>query len=101
MLKIKSLCVFKLALTILVIFNAAGQTVVEIKGNQFYINGDNTIIESGNVLANILTLKLKKSILANKITYLDSKNWNQNNILWGENGIAALTFYEVPVMKID
>ena len=69
--------------------------------NQFYINGDNTIIESGNVLANILTLKLKKSILANKITYLDSKNWNQNNILWGENGIAALTFYEVPVMKID
>ena len=34
MLKIKSLYVFKLALTILVIFNASGQTVVEIKGNQ-------------------------------------------------------------------
>jgi hypothetical protein len=42
MLKMKSLYVFKLALTILVIFNAAGQTVVEIKGNQFYINGSPT-----------------------------------------------------------
>ena len=69
--------------------------------NQFYINGDNTIVESGNVLGNILNLKFKKSITVKKISYLDSKNWNQNNILWGQNRIAALTFYDVPVMEID
>lgn len=67
--------------------------------NQFYLDGDNTQVESGNTFGNILTLKLKKSIPVNKITYLDSKKWNQSNILWGENGIAALTFYDVPVIR--
>ena len=67
--------------------------------NQFYLDGDNTLVESGNTLDNKLTLKIKKPIPVNKITYLDSKKWNQNNILWGENGIAALTFYEVSVME--
>jgi hypothetical protein len=69
--------------------------------NQFYLDGDNTQVEAGITIGNTLTLKLKKPIPVNKITYLDSKKWNQNNILWGKNGIAALTFYEVSVIHIN
>ena len=69
--------------------------------NQFYLDGDNSQVESGNTTGNKLILKLKKPIQVNKVTYLDSKKWNQNNILWGKNGIAALTFYDVPVMRIN
>jgi hypothetical protein len=35
--------------------------------------------------------------MAKSLTYLDSANWNQDRLLRGENGIAALTFCEVPI----
>jgi len=34
---------------------------------------------------------------AQRLTYLDSSAWSQSNLLRGENGIAALTFCEVPI----
>ena len=31
------------------------------------------------------------------ITYLDSASWSPENLLYGKNGIAALTFCDVPI----
>ena len=45
----------------------------------------------------IKTLELSEPASAQKITYLDSKTWSQENLLWGLNGIAALTFFEVTI----
>lgn len=64
---------------------------------QFYLDGAGGKVAAGSVQGNILTLKLRESSSALKITYLDSKLWSQDNLLWGENGIAALTFWEVGI----
>ncbi|MBL8762085.1 MAG: hypothetical protein JNL50_12365, partial [Phycisphaerae bacterium] len=42
-------------------------------------------------------LKLKAPSTARHITYLKEAKWSQDLLLVGENGIAALTFCEVPV----
>ena len=42
-------------------------------------------------------LKLKNRSNAETVTYLDSANWNPDNLLYGKNGLAALTFCEVPI----
>jgi hypothetical protein len=44
-----------------------------------------------------LTLKLKEPGKATKITYLKEVSWNQEALLLGANGIAALTFCNVPI----
>jgi hypothetical protein len=49
------------------------------------------------VAGNVLTLMLKQASTAETITYLDSKSWSQDRLLDGANGIAALTFCEVPI----
>jgi sucrose-6-phosphate hydrolase SacC (GH32 family) len=33
------------------------------------------------------------------VTYLDSDSWSPENVLFGENGIAALTFCDVPIER--
>jgi len=63
---------------------------------QFYLN-DAAKFTTGAVSGNVLTLKLAATTTAAKITYLDSKSWSQKTLLRGENGLAALTFCEVPV----
>ena len=45
-----------------------------------------------------MTLKLAAPSAAKTITYLDSSAWSQKTLLRGENGIAALTFCEVPLL---
>jgi hypothetical protein len=64
---------------------------------QFYLDGQRGQVVSGRVAGNGVTLKLAAPTAANTITYLDSKQWNQETLLRGENGIAALTFCEVPM----
>ena len=44
-----------------------------------------------------VTLQLSGASKARKITYLDGKTWSQITLLRGENGIAALTFCDVPI----
>jgi hypothetical protein len=66
---------------------------------QFYLDGQKDKIASGSVSGDILTLKLKKPSTATLITYLKEVAWNQDTLLVGENGIAALTFCEVPIEK--
>ena len=55
-------------------------------------------IDSGSVAGNLLTLKLKGESRATKVTYLDSRSWSEKNLLMGGNGIAALTFWNVPIL---
>ena len=66
---------------------------------QFYLEGISGELISGSVANNIITLKLKNSSNAKTITYLESKSWNGNNLLQGVNGIAALTFCNVPILS--
>jgi hypothetical protein len=65
--------------------------------NQFYFDGESGKVASGTATGNILTLKLASPSKAKAITYLDSKAWSQSTLLRGANGIAALTFCEVPI----
>ena len=66
--------------------------------SQFYLDGEANNVTSGSVSGKVITLKLKGASAAKKIMYLDSKSWNENNLLNGENGIAALTFCDVPIL---
>ncbi len=65
--------------------------------SQFYLDGQKDKIASGSVAGNVLTLKLKERLKERTITYLKEANWSQDSLLWGENGIAALTFCEVQI----
>ena len=64
---------------------------------QFYLDGEKGQVVSGSVTGNVLTLKLKEASAAKKITYLKEITWNQDTLLNGANGLAALTFCEVPL----
>jgi len=66
---------------------------------EFSLDGEVGQIASGTVNKNVLTLKLNGTSAAKTITYLDSKAWSQDRLLLGENGIAALTFCEVPLKE--
>jgi hypothetical protein len=67
--------------------------------SEFYLDGESGKVASGTVSGNVVTLKLKEASPAQKLTYLDSKSWNQSRLLRGENGIAALTFCDVPILS--
>ncbi|MCK4786859.1 MAG: hypothetical protein KAV87_24090, partial [Desulfobacteraceae bacterium] len=67
--------------------------------SEFYLDGVANNITSGAVSGKVIILKLKEASSAQKITYLDSKSWSQDRLLCGENGIAALTFCDVPISK--
>jgi hypothetical protein len=62
---------------------------------QFYLDGEKGQVASGSVSGNLLTLKLKEASAATKITYLKEIEWNQDTLLNGANGLAALTFCDV------
>ncbi len=64
---------------------------------QFYLDGKKDMVAKGSVNGNVITLQLKSPATAAKITYLKEMNWNQNDLILGSNGIAALTFCDVPI----
>ena len=64
---------------------------------QFYLDGEKGKVASGAVSGNVLTLKLNGASAAQKITYLKESQWSQNDLVIGSNGIAALTFCDVPL----
>ena len=64
---------------------------------QFYLDGEKNKVASGSVRGNVLTLKLQEGFTAKTITYLKELAWSQDKLLNGANGIAALTFCEVPI----
>lgn len=65
--------------------------------SEFYLDGLKGKVASGSVAGNILRLKLGEPATATKVSYLDSRSWSEGNILLGTNGIAALTFWQVPI----
>jgi hypothetical protein len=65
--------------------------------SEFYLDGEKGRIASGSAAGNVVTLKLNSASPAATITYLDGASWNPKNLLRGANGIAALTFCEVPL----
>ena len=67
--------------------------------SQFYLDGAAGKVASGAVSGNVLTLKLKDASTARKITYLKEIAWSQDKLLFGANGIAALTFCNVPILS--
>ncbi len=70
---------------------------IEALTGQFYLDGEKDKIASGRVTGNVLTLKLKAASTAQTITYLKEIAWNQDTLLLGASGLAALTFCEVPI----
>lgn len=66
---------------------------------QFYLDGEKDKFSSGALKGNTLTLKLKAASTAKNITYLKESAWSQEKLLIGVNGIAALTFCNVPISK--
>ncbi len=66
--------------------------------SQFYLDGQKGQVASGRADGKTIRLKLRGPSKAEKITYLDSASWSQDNLLYGQNGVAALTFWGVPVL---
>ncbi len=66
---------------------------------EFYLDGAGGEVASGAAAGNMLTLALKKPSAAGAITYLEDASWNHESILRGANGIAALTFCQVPILR--
>ncbi len=64
---------------------------------QIYLDGEKDKVASGSLKGNVLTLKLKEPSTATRVTYLKESSWSQDKLLIGANGIAALTFCNVPV----
>ncbi len=65
--------------------------------SQFYLDGEPGLVAGGATQANTLVLKLKSASTAKTVTYLKETRWSQDELLLGENGLAALTFCEVPI----
>jgi hypothetical protein len=65
--------------------------------SQFYVDGKEGKVASGAVSGNVVRLKLAAAATAKTITYLVDRTWDPKNLLYGKNGIAALTFCEVPL----
>jgi len=74
-----------------------GVVWLESLATQFYLDGEPDRIASGSAKSSTLTLKLKSPATAKTITYLQEKKWSQDTLLLSENGLAALTFCEVPI----
>jgi hypothetical protein len=64
---------------------------------QFYLEGGAGKVATGAVSGKVLTLKLAAPCSAKTITYLVDRKWDPKNLLYGKNGIAALTLCDVPL----
>jgi hypothetical protein len=64
---------------------------------EFRLDGKPGQVERGGAEGRLVRLQLTAASDARRISYLDSAAWNPDNLLVGENGLAALTFWEVPI----
>jgi hypothetical protein len=71
---------------------------IDSVANHIYLDGAKARIASGTASGKTLTLKLAVPTQAQRITYLDSRSWSQQQLLMGTNGIAALTFCDVAIL---
>lgn len=65
---------------------------------QFHLDDDSTELKAISGSGNRISLKLSKSSSASNLSYVRGGEWKQDQaIIRGSNGIAALTFCEVPI----
>ena len=64
---------------------------------EFYLDDGTGDVVSGAASGNVVTLKLVGPSTARKITYLKERDWSQDRLLVGANGLAALTFCDVEI----
>jgi hypothetical protein len=68
---------------------------------EFYLDGQAEKIAGGKAEGSVIQLKLAKPSDAKSISYLLDKRWKSDNLLFGKNQVAALTFFEVPIANGD
>ena len=61
------------------------------------IGGSDLYVASGAADGNVVKLKLAAPCDAKTIAYLMDRRWDSKNLLYGLNGIAALTFSDVEI----
>jgi len=69
----------------------------DVLTSQFYLDGKAGQVAAGSASGNVVRLKLTATADAKTITYLVDRRWDSKNLLYGQNGITALTFCEVPI----
>ena len=67
----------------------------------FYLDDEAGKVISGSVKENVLLLKLNETGKATRLTYLKERDWNEDRLLRGTNGLAALTFCDVTIGRSD
>ncbi|MCF7734186.1 MAG: hypothetical protein K9N23_21055 [Akkermansiaceae bacterium] len=70
---------------------------IEALAGQFQLDGEAGKVASGKVSGNVLKLQLAATSSAKMAIYLVDKKWDPKTLLYGNNGIAALTFWEVVI----
>ncbi len=65
---------------------------------RFHFDDESAELNSIGGAGEIITLKLANPSSAKNLSYIRGGKWRQEDaIIWGSNGIAALTFCEVPI----
>ena len=65
---------------------------------RFYLDGNDARLTTDSGTGKVLTLKLAEPSTAKTLSYVKGGKWTQDDaIVWGTNGIAALTFCEFPI----
>jgi len=65
---------------------------------RFHLDDESAELNSIGGAGEIITLKLANPSTAKNLSYIRGGKWRQEDaIIWGSNGIAALTFCEVPI----
>lgn len=72
--------------------------------DQFYVGDRRLEIESGFTSGACVTLILKSELESSPdqfplLKYVDSQSWSQDRLLFGANGLAALTFCDEPIRE--
>jgi hypothetical protein len=65
--------------------------------SQFHLDGKPGQVVSGATDGNRITLKLKAGAEAKTLTYVVDRQWDPEALVYGINGIAALTFCDCPI----
>ncbi len=66
--------------------------------DRFYVDGQAGKVISARDVGHMILLKLAGPSQAREITYVKGGQWREDQaIIWGTNGIAALTFCDVPI----
>ena len=81
-----------------------GQNMTWVSGstNLIFLDGVGSKVSSGSVATNVITLQLTGSSTNSTITYLKDSVWDfvNANLIYGQNGISALTFADVPITPV-